>query len=89
MLPTFHRFCFRGRSRAPRQLLVRPLGDGGIISGEHRALEFARRHRLGEHLTLQQVEAELADSEKVRLRLHASATDLAPVPRAIATISAQ
>jgi hypothetical protein len=42
-----------------------PLGDSGVVSREHRALEFARRHRLGKHLTLDQVKAELADSEKV------------------------
>jgi hypothetical protein len=41
------------------------LGDGRVISGEHRALEFASRHRLGKHLTLQQVKAEFADSEEV------------------------
>jgi hypothetical protein len=41
------------------------------VPGKHSALEFARRHRLRKHVALQQVEAEIADHEKIRLRFDA------------------
>src|SRR5262245_59299935 len=65
MQPTSRPYSFRGRDNAW------PLGDGRVSAGEHRPLEFARRHWLSEHVTLEQVEAEIANDKKVRLSFHA------------------
>jgi hypothetical protein len=67
MRPISRPSCFPGQNDGCRTTS----GNGGVAARQHRPLEFVERHRFGEHMSLQQVKAEIAHDEKIRLGFYA------------------